>query len=336
MFCRDGTLLSFCMLLLGIGCCPQRALARNANIKLRSDVSRVESLGLPPGPTAQLRTAISNHQYRAAERILLPAIAKSHDPALRARLLNFTGGVYYLDHDFLHAAVAWSKSSAIAPLPPTLQFSLAMTYVQLHRLDWAQPALQALARQYPRNALYPYWLGRIEYATHHYNHAIRDFHQAIQLGPDMANAYDNLGLCYYYLNENSKAIVNYKKAIHLNIDSGHPSAWPYLNLAITQEFLNQIPSAQKNLEESIRLNPNIPSAYFQLGNVLEHSGKLKLAQHEYQAAIDHDANYAEPHFALARIYQRLGEKARARNEVHIYMRLRHSKQSTAHRHATGD
>lgn len=335
MFRRHGSLLWFCTLVLSLlACFPLGALGQLANPKLHAGIPRIASLNLPPKASAQLRDAMSHHRYRAAERILLPNIAKAHDPALRAHLLNFTGGVYYLDHDFLHAAVAWTKSAAIAPLPPTLQFSLAMAYVQLHRLDWAKSALQTLATQQPRNAIYPYWLGRIEYATHHYNRAIHQFQEAIHISPHMAKAYDNLGLCNYYLNQNSAAILNYKKAISLNLKYGHPSAWPYLNLAITQQFLNHLPAAQNNLEQAIRLNPDLPSAYFQLGNVLDHRGQLQQAVREYQAAVHHDPNYAKPHFALAHLYQRLGKKNLAKKEVRIYLELHHRKHASPTAHST--
>lgn len=337
MFRRHGSLLWFRTLVLGLFVCfPMGALSQQANLKLHAGISRIASLNLPPKAAAQLRGAMSRHRYRAAERILLPAIAKAHDPLLRAHLLNFAGGVYYLDHDFLHAAVAWSKSAAIGPLPPTLQFSLAMAYIQIHRLDWAKSSLQALAAQHPHNAIYPYWLGRIEYATHHYNQAIHQFQQAIRIAPHMAKAYDNLGLCNYYLNQNSAATLNYKKAINLNIKSGHPSAWPYLNLAITQQFVNQLPAAQKNLEQAIRLNPNLPSAYFQLGNVLEHRGQLQQAVREYQAAVHHDATYAKPHFALAHLYQRLGKKDLAKKEVSIYLKLHHHKATSPAAHSSSN
>lgn len=329
MLSRYGSLLALWTLAVGlVTSFPRPALCQQVTAKPHSDVSRVSSLKLASKAAAELRSAIRHRRYRTAEKILLPAIAHCQEPLLLARLLAFTGSIYYLDHDFLHAAVAWNKSAAIAPLPSTIQFSLAMDYIQLRRPSWAHHTLQNLAKQNPHNALYPYWLGRIEYGAHRYNQAIRYFRSAIHLAPHMGRAYDNLGLCYYYINQNSKAILNYKKAIALNLKHGHPSAWPYLNLAITQEFLNRLPAAQKSLEESIRLNPNIPMAYFQLGNVLEHRGQLRQAVREYQAAIHHDATYAKPHFALARIYQRLGKKYLARKEVRAYLRLRHHNRSS--------
>lgn len=307
---------------------PQQTLPRP-----KPDTSRIEALQLSPAIATQLKEAISAHRYTTAEKLLLPAITQCREKARKVRLLEFIGGIYYLDSDYLHAAVAWNKSAAIAPLPPTLQFSLAMAYIQLHRLDWARKSLQSLAGQYPKNALYPYWLGRLDYVSHRYDKAIRRFQQSIKLAPGMAQAYNNLGLCYYYLNQNTKAIRNYKKAIQLNIQSGHPSAWPYLNLAITQQFLNQLTAAETNLKESIRLNPKLPSAYFYLGNILEHQGKLRPALLEYQHSVRLDKTYPQPHFALARVYRRLGEKNLAHTQVQLYLKLRREQASSHSPHS---
>ena len=115
-------------------------------------------------------------------------------------------------------------------LSPALKFSLAMAYIQMSHPDWARKVLEELAAANPKEALYPYWLGRLDYDGHEYNRAIRRFKQAIELAPAMARAYDNLGLCYYYQNQNDLAVQNYRKAIELDRGSEHPSAWPYLNL----------------------------------------------------------------------------------------------------------
>jgi Tfp pilus assembly protein PilF len=137
----------------------------------------------------------------------------------------------------------------------------------------------------------------------------------------MARAYDNLGLCYYYQNQNDHAVENYGKAIELDRGSAHPSAWPYLNLAITQQFLNQLADAEKNLREAIRLDPEFAKARFQLGTVLEDQGKPEAALVELRGAARLDATYAEPHMALARIYHKLGRETEARDEVQTYLRL---------------
>ena len=94
-----------------------------------------------------------------------------------------------------------------------------MAYIRTAHPDWARPVLESLAAQNDKEALYPYWLGRLDYDGHQYNNAIRHFQHAIELNPNMARAYDNLGLCYYYQNQNDQAVTNYEKAIELGRES---------------------------------------------------------------------------------------------------------------------
>jgi protein O-GlcNAc transferase len=217
--------------------------------------------------------------------------------------------------------VAWKKAEAIAPLDPKLQFSLAMAYIEIKRPDWARQQLEKLAAADPGNALYPYWLGRLAYDGHLYPAAMRHFQKAIELDPGMARAYDNLGLVYYYQNQNDLAVENFRKAIELERNAAHPSAWPYLNLGITEQFLNRLSDAETHLREAIRLDGKLAPAHFQLGSVLEDSGKLEEAAAELKTAAGLNPAYPEPHMALARIYHKLGQEAAARQEVEIYRRL---------------
>lgn len=283
--------------------------------------SPIESLGLAPAQVSQLRQSIDAHDYIAAEELLLAEISRDPHSTQAARLLAYAGSVYFLNHDFMNAAIAWKKSEAIAPLDARLQFSLAMAYIRIARPDWARTVLESLAAANPKEALYPYWLGRLDYDGHEYIPAIHHFQHTVELAPQMARAYDNLGLCYYYENHNDLAIENYKKAIDLDRASPHPSPWPYLNLAITQQFINQLPDAEANLRQAIRLDPNVAQAHFRLGTVLEDFNRLQDAAAELREAARIDPDYPEPHMAMARVYHKLGQDPQAREEVQIYLRL---------------
>jgi len=237
-------------------------------------------------------------------------------------MLAYIGTVYYLNQDYLNAVIAWKKSDAITPLAPSLRFSLAMTYVRISHPEWARPVLDSLAKQFPENALFPYWLGRLEYDARRYKEAIRLFQHAINLDPSLARAYDNLGLCYFYDDNNQLAIANYNKAIELGRGAQHPSPWPYLNLAVTQQFLGKLEDAEGNLHEALRLDPSIAAAHFQLGSVLEDTGRLREAVVELVKAADLNSSDPQPHVVLARIYHRLGQEQAARDEAELYKRLR--------------
>jgi tetratricopeptide (TPR) repeat protein len=289
-------------------------------------ISPASSLGLMPERAAKLSNAVSARDYVTAEKLLLEEIQRDPHSLRTARLLDFAGNIYFLNSDYLSAAIAWKKSEAISPLAPSLRFSLAMAYIRIGHPDWARTVLVSLAAQQPKEALYPYWLGRLDYDAQHYADAIQNFQRAATLSPRMARAYDNLGLCYYSQNENSLAVDNFKKAIELDRNSQHRSPWPYLNLAITLQSLDQLNDAEANLREALGIDPQFATAHYRLGSVLEDLDRLDAAVDELQRASALDDHYAEPHLALAHIYKKLGKTDAAQQEVQTYLKL-HSNSS---------
>ena len=318
---RGRRLAEISLALIAVSACARTGRGQSLNDGQAPADITVATLGLSSNAAAQLQHAVDIHDYLTAEKLLLAEIERDPKSAQAGRLLAYAGNVYFLSQDYMGAAIAWKKSAAIAPLDPKLRFTLAMAYVELKHPDWARKELESLAELNAKDALYPYWLGRVDYDGHEYIRAIRHFEKAIELDPEMARAYDNLGLCYYYQNQNELAVENYKKAIELDQRTEHPSPWPYLNLAVTEQFLNETQDAETNLREALRLDPAFTKAHFQLGTVLEGEGHLKEALVEFREAARLDATYAEPHIAIARIDRKLGNESEARDEVQAYLRL---------------
>ena len=296
--------------------------AQSSGDEIAPSEAPISSLQLSPDIAARLQRAISEQDYITAEKLLLAEIDQDLHSLRAARLLAYAGAVYFRNQDYMNAAIAWKKSEAIAPLDRNLRFCMAMAFIRISHLDWARTVLESLAGQYEKDAIYPYWLGRLSYDGHEYEQAIQYFKRAIQLDPRMFRAYDNLGLSYYYENQNDLAVSNYEKAIELDRASPHPSPWPYLNLAITQQFLNRLADAERNLREAIRLDPSLAKAHFQLGTVLEDTARPEEALKELGEAARLDSGYAEPHMAAARILHKLGRETEAKKEVDTYRQLR--------------
>jgi tetratricopeptide (TPR) repeat protein len=288
------------------------------------------SLDLTPEKVSHLKTAVAEHDYIAAEKLLINDIEQDPHSLRAARLLAYLGSVYFLNKDYLNAAVAWKKSDAIRPLDSGLQFSLAMAYIEISHPDWARPVIETLSAHDPKNARYPYWLGRLDYDAQHYSEAAHHFQEAIALDPTMARAYENLGLCYFSQNQNELAIKNFNRAVELDRSSRYPSAWPYLNRAVALQFVGHTQEAETDLREALRLDPQLAPAHYRLGNVLQELGQLDAAVEEQLAAVRLDDKYAEPHVALAHIYNLQGRRAAAQEEVKIYLRLRASANDRDH------
>ena len=290
-------------------------------------INDTASLVLDATSRQSLQRALAAHDYRKAEELLLHQLNSLPKSSMDAsESLRLLGTVYFLDHDFVQAAVAWKKAEAIAPLPEDIQFSLAMAYIQLGHKDWAHELLAKLQKLQPKTALYPYWLGRLAYDDHLYPEATELLRTTVALDASMSRAWDNLGLCLYYQNQNEDAIASFHRAIDLDSHAAHPSPWPFLNLAIVEQFLNRDSDAETHLRKSISLDEKFPQAHFQLGLVLENQSKLEDAMKEFTSAASLDAAWADPHMAMARLAHKLGHEDEAKQQVLLYRKLHSASQ----------
>ena len=88
----------------------------------------------------------------------------------------------------------------------------------------AEEALTKAIRYDKNNFEAYYYRGCAKVNEKKYQEAIADFEKAVELKPDYADAYFNLGRTYYLLNDEDKACENYKLAAQY----GRPNLEDYL------------------------------------------------------------------------------------------------------------
>jgi tetratricopeptide (TPR) repeat protein len=230
--------------------------------------------------------------------------------------------VFFLDGKYLNCAVAMKKAEALAPLADRDRFTLALSYIILNRRNWARPELERLAASDAANALYPYWLGRIDYDAMQFKAAAAHFEKALELSPTFMKAYDNLGLSYEGLGQYDDAIHVYQLAILMHRSAHLPSPWPPLNLGTLLVKLGKLGEAETYLQESLKCDPRFPKAHYQMALLLEKQKKDGAAIQELAEAVRNDPGYPEPHYVLGRIYTRLGEKSKAADEWQTFQKLK--------------
>ena len=294
-----------------------------AQVKPEVSISEnTTNIALPDKLRFEVEAALKKRDFKQAETLLVNEINQQKNSVEAAKLLIFTAGIFFLDSDWMNAAICYKKAEKISPLDARSRFTLAMTYLKLNQASWAIPELKKLAQEQPENALYVYWLGRIDYDAQKYDQAVIKLRKAVELDPKMMRAHDNLGLTYEHLSDNEAAAKSYRAAIELNRKQTNPSPWPNLNLAILLMGKNELDEAENLLREALRYDAKLPPIYYNLGQILEKQNKPIEAKDALLQAILLDQNYAEPHYTLSRIYQKQGEKIKAKEELDLFQKLK--------------
>ena len=302
----------------------QTLAAQRENLAPSSAPRDLSDLQLSTALRLELEGALNRREYKRAEAILVEEAERDPKSIRTARLLVTAAGIFFLDGQYLNAAVAWKKAEAIAPLDDRSRFTLAMAYLELNRRDWARPELEKLAAAHTDDALYLYWLARLDYDAQNYVAAIARLQRVIELDPNMMRAYDTLGLCFDYLGKFDQAVKHYNRAVELNRQQLKPSPWPHVDLATSLISLNLLAQAEQSLREALGYDPRLPQAHYQLGRVLEMQGRYEAAVQSLNQAAALDPAYPEPHYLLGRIHHRLGDDSLSKAEVARFQQLKKS------------
>lgn len=114
-----------------------------------------------------------------------------------------------------------------------------------------------------------------------------------------------------------KAIRAYQKAIELNPQA----AGAFINLGTVYYNLGQLDAAESCYRSALSIDPDYALVYFNLGNVADERNDLQTAREHYEEAIRRDPSYADPHYNLALVYEKLGRHGKARQQWALYLKL---------------
>ncbi len=258
---------------------------------------------LTQSASREISQAITNHEYTTAEKLLIDSY---HAHPRSPDILPLLGAVFFLDGKYLNCASALEKANAAGLLDERSRFTLAMAYINLNRFDLARPELQNLVTAAPRQSLYPYWLGRLDFVDQKFQSGIAHLNQAIALDGHFSRAYEFRGLCYVALAQPEKALNELNRAVELNRTVPHPSQWPPFDLGEELSKLGRIEQAQRFFRESLSYDPGFAKAHFQMGLAEEKLGHDDAAIRELKSAITLDNRSPAFYYALARILRKTG------------------------------
>jgi tetratricopeptide (TPR) repeat protein len=210
-----------------------------------------------------------------------------------------------------NAVECFQQAAAFQALGEPDRFTLAMAFVRLGHAEEARSELTKLAQDDSTAALYPYWLGRIDYDQRRYQSAVVHLTQATVLDAKSARAWDSLGLAYDMQGKADEALKAYEEGAKANRQSAHPSPWPPHDWGAFLLRVGKTKEAESALREALQYDPRMQQAHYHLARALEKDGADETAISEYKIAMQQDLSETDACYSLALLYRKMQRMAEA-------------------------
>ena len=110
-----------------------------------------------------------------------------------------------------------------------------------------------------------------------------------------------LGAIYNITGRLSEGLIACQKSVELAPEN----AEAYYNLGVTLKELSRLEEAEESYKKAIILKPNYALAFFNLGNILKELDRLEEAEESYRKAIAHKPDFADAYNNLGNMLQEL-------------------------------
>lgn len=158
----------------------------------------------------------------------------------------------------------------------------------------AEQLSQTFVTRFPKHGFAWKVLAIIHLEQKNYKEALHAAGQAIDLLPEDAAVYNNLGSILFRLERLNDAELNFRKALAIAPDY----AKALFNLAAILRFNRKLQESEACCRRAIEIDPRYTNAHIALGNALELQNRLPEAQASYKAALAISPDMASLHTDL--------------------------------------
>jgi len=258
----------------------------------------------------------------ADARQLLQNLLKQKDSA---ELHNLLAEVEEKDGKFVAAANEYELAAHLDPSEGHL-FDWGSELLLHRTLDPAITIFEKAAQRYPNSPRIAIGLGIAYYSRGNYDNAVKSLLHAADLSPADPRAYPFLSRAYESSpSQAEEVIARFRRFAEQQPISGRAQYYYAMSLwkgKRTQDSSLDLTQIGALLKKSIALDPSMPEAHLQLGNLHSEQGKYVDSIPEYQRALELNPDLADAHYRLAQAYVRTGDKDRALEQIQVYQKLR--------------
>lgn len=281
----------------------------------------------------QIQPASYDNGYDLALAYLLTnqpnqAKALAHDLLRQkntAELHNLLGQIEEKNGNFVPAANEFETAAHMEPSESNL-FDWASELL-LHRT--LEPAIEVYrqgAERYPASPRMAIGLGIALYSRGNYDEAVKSLVRGADLSPTDPR-------CYFFLSkaydssptQADEVIERFRRFAELQPNNGRAAYYYAMSLwkgKRTQDESLNLGQIETLLKKATSLDPKLPEAHFQLGNLYADQSHYAEAIPEYLSALQNNSQLADAHYRLGQAYVHTGEKDKAQVELTTYQEQR--------------
>ena len=171
------------------------------------------------------------------------------------------------------------------------------------KLDKAKIKIENYIKKFPKSFVLFNILGAVCAAQDELEVAINHHKKSVEINPDYAEGYNNLGIAFQKLGLFEEAVKNYKKTLKLKPDF----SLAYNNLGVVLKSLNKLDEALLTSKKAIELDPKFADAHNNIGAILQDLGNYEEAYKFYKKAIKLKSSYSEAYYNLGILQKKLGK-----------------------------
>lgn len=223
------------------------------------------------------------------------------------------------------AILAYQKAAELEPGNEDYRYDYAYALLQFVSNEEAMTAFSSGAHDFPKSWRMRVGLGSACYLGGEYTQATQALLEACRLEPAAKVTYYLLGKAFESAGDLQTAI---REAFQAYLAKKPRDPWAYchygnmLFLEAQVELKRDFEEAKSYLKTALSLNPDFAEAHLQMGMIEQAEGRLTDSVQSLEKAIQASPSLPAPHYRLALVYQRLGNKEKSKVEFDLFEKLK--------------
>jgi len=242
-----------------------------------------------------------------------------------AELHNLLGEIEEASGNFIGAVHEYETAAYMDPSESNL-FDWASELLLHRTLDPAVEVFTEATQRYPKSPRLAIGLGMSFYSRGNYDDAVSALLKAADLDPSDPR-------CYYFLSkaydsspgQADEVIQRFRRFAELQPQNAHALYYYAMSMwkgRREQDASVDFAQIESLLKKSVDLDPKLPEAHLQLGNLYSDQKKYSDAAPQYEQALALNSDLADAHYRLGQAYVHLGKRDEAQQQLQVYQKLR--------------